>query len=188
MTEGLYFGVIVFFLEKSVNENWRETLIGWGNQDVWREPKLMSSPTKQWLHVASGGDDFRWKESAYQLFTKKKIMRIIIPTNPDSNNIIFNPTGIAAIGSWHFTSSGLRTPHLTQKSFSGKLLNHVLLRMTGKKLRPDILKIIDAFMSERMYSLLHLGHEHRISQVASFKKPAFLISVMSRIRNQDITQ
>ena len=43
MTEGLYFDVIVFFLEKSVNENWRETLIGWGNQDVWREPKLMSS-------------------------------------------------------------------------------------------------------------------------------------------------
>lgn len=60
--------------------------------------------------------------------------------------------------------------------------------MKGKKLRPDNLKTIEAFMSERMYSLLHLGHEHRISQVDSFKKPAFLISAMSRMRNQDTTQ
>ncbi|HXX36079.1 MAG TPA: hypothetical protein VEM15_16535, partial [Thermodesulfobacteriota bacterium] len=43
-------------------------------------------------------------------------------------------------------------------------------------------------MSERMYSLPHLGHGHRISQVDSFKKPAFLISAMSRMRNQDISQ
>ena len=63
MTEGLYFDVIVFFLEKSVNENWRETLIGWGNQDVWREPKLMNSPTKSEVGPSESSEDLRLKES-----------------------------------------------------------------------------------------------------------------------------
>lgn len=130
-----------------------------------------------------------------RLFNRKQRINTmaIMPygTNEEIKSHPSIPTGIAAIGKGHLTSSGLIGPHLKQNRVSGKPLNHVSLclglKRKGKKLRHDHLKMIQASMSERRYSLLHLGQGRRIFQGDSFK-PASLISTRSGIRNPDITQ